>query len=77
MITPEILDVLSNTLNKLTGIATDGAAVMTGKKSGVVQRLKEICPYILSTHSIAHRFALGPGGTADTLPCEVETGGFS
>ena len=28
-------------MKKMVGVATDGAAVMTGKKSGVVQRLKQ------------------------------------
>ena len=39
-ITSEILDVLRERqilLDKLIGVATDGAAVMTGKKSGVMQ----------------------------------------
>ena len=50
-ITREVLEVLSEKqipLDKLTGLATDGATVMTGKKSGVVQRFKEMQPDVLA-----------------------------
>lgn len=39
-------------------MATHGAAVMTGKKSGVVQRFKEQNPFLLAIHCGSHRLAL-------------------
>ena len=78
-ITREVLDVLSDKqipLDKLTGVATDGAAVMTGKKSGVVQCLKEMQPDIIATHCIAHRLALSCGGAADKIPYLVKFQGL-
>ena len=78
-ITSEILDVLRERqipLDKLIGVATDGAAVMTGKKSGVIQRLKEIQPDIVATHCIAHRLALSCGGAADKIPYLVKFQGL-
>lgn len=78
-ITREILDVLCEKqipLDKLVGVATDGAAVMTGKKSGVVQRLKEIQPDVIATHCIAHRLALSCGGAADKIPYLVKFQGL-
>ena len=45
MITREVLDVLSDKkipFDKLTCIATNGAAVMTRKTTGIVQQLKGI-----------------------------------
>ena len=60
----ESLEELSN----LVGIGTDGVAVMTGKKSGLVQRLREMVPTLLSSHCIAHRLSLASVGAADTVP---------
>lgn len=45
-------------MNKLFAIATDGASVMTGVKSGVVTRLKHFVPHLLSMHCVAHKLAL-------------------
>jgi hypothetical protein len=45
-------------LECLSGIATDGASVMVGSKGGVCQKLKEINPYIISCHCVAHRLSL-------------------
>lgn len=42
----------------LISIATDGAAVLTGKTSGVIARLKRDFPNILSIHCLAHRLEL-------------------
>ncbi|CAI7877099.1 unnamed protein product [Closterium sp. NIES-54] len=42
-------------LEKLVGIATDGASVMTGPQAGLVARLRQLCPWLVSTHCIAHR----------------------
>lgn len=40
---------------KLIACATDGAAVMTGEKTGVVTRLRGEKGYILGVHCMAHR----------------------
>ncbi|KAK6168081.1 hypothetical protein SNE40_021979 [Patella caerulea] len=64
----DVVDSLGLNINKMSGIATDGAAVMVGSKSGIVTRLKSLNPAILSTHCIAHRLALGSCGAADQIP---------
>ena len=38
-------------------MGTDGAAVMLGRVSGVVVRVTEGLPYVLSVHCMAHRLA--------------------
>ncbi|KAJ7998203.1 hypothetical protein DPEC_G00220160 [Dallia pectoralis] len=43
---------------KLVACTTDGAAVMTGSRSGVVSRLCGDKSYILGVHYIAHRLEL-------------------
>ena len=40
------------------GITTDGAAAMTGKHSGVTQRIKNVAPNAISYHCFIHREAL-------------------
>ena len=54
-------------MEKLFGMATDGASVMTGVRSGVTTRMKERNPFMLTTHCIAHRLALASGKAADTV----------
>ena len=54
-------------MEKLFGVATDGASVMTGVRSGVTTRMKERNPFIVATHCIAHRLALASGKAADTV----------
>lgn len=39
-------------------ICTDGAAAMTGYKSGLVARIKKTAPHIVSTHCMIHREVL-------------------
>ncbi len=56
-------------MKKLFGMATDGASVMTGVRSGVIIRMKERNPFMLTTHCIAHRLALASGKAADTVQC--------
>lgn len=44
---------------KIVSLATEGAAVMTGKKTGVgVQLQSKVSPFMLQTHCIAHRLNL-------------------
>jgi hypothetical protein len=54
-------------LNNLVDISIDGAAVMTGRKRGLVQRLNSDVPILLSTHCIARRLLLASGGAADAV----------
>ena len=44
---------------KIVGMGTDGAAVMTGVRSGVVTRVKADVPHLISVHCVAHRLELG------------------
>ena len=55
-------------LAKLCGIATDGASVMVGCRTGVTTQLKAKYPYILSIRCIAHHLALHGGQAADAVP---------
>ena len=43
---------------KLVAMATDGASVNTGKKSGVVQRIRDEVPHLIGVHCMAHRLGL-------------------
>ena len=66
-----LLDVMTSRnlpLQKLFGLATDGASVMTGVHSGVTTRIKERNPFIISTHCIANCLALAIGKAANTVP---------
>ncbi|GJP77826.1 hypothetical protein CLOP_g8164 [Closterium sp. NIES-67] len=42
-------------LQKIAGISTDGASVMTGEKNGLVARLRLRIPHLVGCHCIAHR----------------------
>ena len=64
----EIMETRHLPVEKLFGIATDGASVMTGTCSGVTTRMKKKNPFILSMHCIAHRLALASGQAADSVP---------
>ncbi|KII69897.1 SCAN domain-containing protein 3 [Thelohanellus kitauei] len=45
-------------LKQCIGVCTDGVAVMTGSKSGLVARVKQAAPHIVSTQCMIHRNAL-------------------
>ena len=45
-------------MKKLAGLGTDGAAVMQGKNSGLVARMKAIQPCMVGIHCMAHRLEL-------------------
>ena len=55
-------------LTNLVGIGTDGASVMTGKKNGVVKRLRDTCPSLVGVHCAAHRCALSASQAAKAVP---------
>ena len=44
--------------NNCVGITSDGAAAMTGKRAGVVQRVKNVAPSAAAYHCFIHREAL-------------------
>ncbi|CAG8540578.1 4493_t:CDS:2 [Cetraspora pellucida] len=47
-----------NIIDKLVTFASDVVSVMIGYKNGVVQKLLQICLYIVYNHCIAHHLAL-------------------
>ena len=55
-------------IRKMVGIGTDGASVMTGRKSGVVVRLREHTPSLVGIHCAAHRCALAASQAAKQIP---------
>ncbi|CAI7855504.1 unnamed protein product, partial [Closterium sp. NIES-54] len=61
-------------LQKISGISTDGASVMTGTNNGVVARLRMRNPHLASIHCIAHRETLAARDAADAVPelCMVD-----
>lgn len=48
-------------VKKLSGLATDGCSVMTGKTNGVAAQLRKESPLLLNVHCICHRLALACG----------------
>lgn len=54
----EYCDLVGFDKSKIRGIATDGAAVMVGKRNGVVARLRVHMPSIIGVHCAAHRLNL-------------------
>lgn len=54
--------------SKLAGLGSDGASVMVGKNNGVGAQLKELNPFMLSMHCVAHKLALASEHAASTVP---------
>ena len=54
---------------KCVAVCTDGAAAMTGRKSGVTARIKSVNPRIIATHCMLHRQALASKDMEPTLHC--------
>ena len=52
-------------VNRLLGLATNGASVMTGKKNGVAALLRRECKLLLNVHCICHCLALACGDAND------------
>ncbi|GJP84549.1 hypothetical protein CLOP_g14608 [Closterium sp. NIES-67] len=55
-------------LQKIAGISTDGASVMTGEKNGLVARLRLRIPHLVGCHCIAHREALAVKDASNSFP---------
>ena len=56
--------------DRCVGICTDGAALMTGKHSGAVARIRERVPNIIQTHCMIHREVLAAKHLGQSL-CDV------
>ena len=56
-------------LKNVAGFATDGVAVMVGKRTGVATRLKKYNPEMISIHCGAHRLALVSSHAANIVAC--------
>lgn len=52
-------------VSKLSGLATDGCSVMTGKRNGVAALIRRECKLLLNVHCICHRLALACGDAND------------
>jgi hypothetical protein len=59
-------------VTKMIALASDGASVMTGEKNGVSTLAKNINPYLISTHCLAHRLALASEKAAKQVPYLVK-----
>ena len=53
---------------KLAGLSSDGAKVMTGVNAGVGVQLKERYPILVHVHCMAHRLALAVSQSAGEIP---------
>ena len=58
---------------KMTGFASDGAAVFTGAKTGVTTRLKEQIPGLVTVHCKDHRLALACRDSFKEVPLFKKT----
>ena len=56
-------------IENMKGLATDGAAVMIGKNSGVAAQLKGLNPVIINVHCICHKLALACTDTNKDISC--------
>ena len=54
--------------DKVMGLGTDGASVMTGTKNGLSGRMMRLNPHIINIHCIAHRLALVTSQAAESIP---------
>ena len=54
-------------ISKCVGFGSDGAAVMTGKLTGVAARMREKSPHLINIHCMAHRFNLATAQASDGI----------
>lgn len=67
VVTTAVVDYLQGkglSLNRLTRVSCDGAAIMLGAYSGVAARLKELIPLLIMTPCAAHCLSLAACNTA-------------
>ena len=55
-------------MNKIASLGTDGAAVMQGKRGGLVALMKELQPCLVGIHCMAHRLELAFKKTVKSFP---------
>ena len=55
-------------IDSLSSFGSDGASVMTGRRSGVAARLCELNIQIIPVHCICHRLALATGQASNEVP---------
>ena len=53
---------------RMCGFGSDGASTMIGRRNGVAAKLKEIVPWLVNNHCVAHRLALACSQAADAIP---------
>lgn len=58
---------------KCVAVCTDGAAAMTGRKSGVIAQIKTVNPKIMATHWMLHRQALASKSMGPDLHSVLNT----
>lgn len=51
--------------NRLTGLATDGFSIMTGKRNEVAAKMRQKCKLLLNVHCICHHLVLACGNAND------------
>ena len=54
-------------IQKLSSVASDGAAVMTGERSGVAAHLKEVNSKVIAFHCLCHKLALACTDTTSDI----------
>ena len=52
---------------KLVAFGSDGAAVMIGQHGGVAAQPKQLSPWVIANHCVAHRLALASAQAADEI----------
>ena len=59
------LDKCELDVQKMMSLVSDGAKVMTGERTGVAARLKQINSKLINVHCVCHRLALACAGASD------------
>jgi len=54
-------------IQKLSSVASDGAAVITGERSGVAARLKKVNSKVITFHCLCHKLALACTDTTSDI----------
>ncbi len=66
-----VLDILQESgldITNVSSFGSDGASVMTGRRTGVAARLKALNGNLISIHCVAHRLALAAGQASQSVP---------